>query len=205
MKRARLDVEVVGRERAEGRFVLDPAEQVVIGRVRLEDDRRAAALVVADENVRLIAREERLPGLMHSGRDRLGELLLSGLRLPEAVEVVDHVLADALEPGPESLRFGVALLDLVDDVTDREHRDLAIELPDLLGALALDLSETGHRGGHPVLDLGDRVLKLAALGRVELGELGRRDRPIVDHGNGHEPGRRQLEGEPALDGERAEL
>ena len=67
VQRPRLDEAEVGDQRAEVHAVLDAPDQVAVGRIRLEDHRRAGEPVAVDQHVDLVAVEEAAGG-WHEGQ-----------------------------------------------------------------------------------------------------------------------------------------
>lgn len=199
------DAPVVGHHRAERRLVLDPAEEVVVGGVGLEDHGRARAPVVGDQDVRRVAAEELLAGAPQAVGDRLGQPLVSVVAAAEAVEVLDDVVGEPPEPAVERRHVGEPPAEVLDEVTDREEGDLAVELAQPAHALTLDVADPRHDAREARLDLV-AVLQQLAFGRLgQLLELGRGDEATVDDRHGHEAGGRELERQAALEREPAQL
>ena len=131
---------------AEHTLMLDPPEQVRVGRIGLGHDRRATVVVMGNQHVHLVAGEPVLRASHHRLSERRG-WLRSGLtaRRLELREVLDHVLLNRRQPRGQLVRSGVALLQLVDQVADREQGDLVLERPQTPTRLALAPPHAGEK------------------------------------------------------------
>src|SRR5450756_1729340 len=93
VQRTRLDQSEVGHQRAQLGDMLDPPDQVAVGRVVLADDGRTGLLAVRDQNVDLVAMK-RLAGADCQTGDVGGFLLLA-----KVVRMLDHVLLHHVKVG----------------------------------------------------------------------------------------------------------
>ncbi len=148
--RAGRDLAEVGDHGAELDPVLDPSDEVVVGRVFLMDDRRAAVRLVADDHIDPIARQRVFIGGQHLGA-RLRFVAAAG----ELAGVLDDLLRQPVQVRRHrGHRFPVRL-QLFDPVLDLGLGHHLLELEDQ----ALHVT---FRLPYPPLDLGERLLHLAA-------------------------------------------
>ena len=149
--------------------MLDPPDQVLIGRVVLVDDRRALAPAIVDDDIDLVAAEPHLRRRAFRGRRRRRALGLLPLRrgrrrrrqevvdvlldVPlDRVEILEHIGEIAI-PGPR----------LANQAGDGETGGLAIELARRLAVLALPLRHLAHDGFELALRRGEVGLDALAL------------------------------------------
>ena len=194
---------MVRDRRAELAHVVDAAEQVPEVGVGLADHRRAALRVVADEDVDLVAAQQRLSLPLRSRQPRSlrGARLPGGRPLAEAVALALHVRADRLDEAERLLLLAPALAQRLEEVLDREARDLLVELLEAFLRLPL---EPAHREQR-VLDQRLQLVPRARLDLLALLRRQRRDRLLarglaVDDRCGDDAAGRQLQREPELSG-----
>ncbi len=148
MQRARLDQREVGDERAELRDVLDPADQVAVGRVVFADDRRPACCR-GHQHVHLVAIECLVAGEGYP-RQCDGFLLLA-----EIVAVLDHILLHDAEIFQHFGQIGIFGAQLVHHVLDCRQRGFAVELLDPLAPFPLPLRDVAEDFFQSLLQSGD--------------------------------------------------
>src|SRR5581483_10195496 len=199
LQRPGLDLAEVGHHRAERGAVLDAADEVVVGRVALHDDRSAAEGGVVDEDV-----DPELHALRTLAGERgEGERQVAGA--PELGHVLEQVLLDLLEVGEHLRNAAELVLELAEEGAGGEQRDLAVEPLHPLGGLLLELAQPVHEAGDPLLHLRRRPRDLRLPLGGEAPELLARERLPVDERHRHDPGGRLAHGEAAVLREAVEL
>jgi len=199
-ERAGADHREVGQQGAELRPPLDAPDQVGERRVGLDDDRRSLGVRVVDDDVDLVAGEVRLLPGQPQPRNR-HRLLFA---IAEVLDVVDDVLLYSLQVLADLLVVRVALLEVVHERAQDVHRDLLVEVAELLLHGVLDDLDLGHDVANLFFEFFHLLVEDAASGLFQglvffLGE-----RLAVVDGDGPETHRRALELETALPGDALE-
>ena len=174
-ERAGADHRVVRDRRAELPDVLDAAEQVPEVGVGLADHRRAAVRVVADEGVDLVAAQQRGPLLR---RPRQARRLRGRSGCPPDGASRKRPRSRCMSAQTASMKlqrlllFAPALAQRLEEVLDREARDLLVELFEAFLRLPLEAAHRQQR----VLDERLQLLARAGLDLLALlsGERGDR-------------------------------
>ena len=192
MERAGLDEREVRDERAEVGAVLEPAHEVRVRRVLLEDHGGAPLAAAVHEDVHAVAVEERA----RRRQERQRGLAVGGAA--EVLGVRDQVLLDAVEVAPHGVEPREPLAQLADELPRRRRGDLGDERLVLRARLALELAEPPERLLHRVLEApraGREALPRRLGQRVELLAAQRLAARRRRHG---EPGRAAQHGEAGL-------
>ncbi|MNQ53478.1 hypothetical protein D3C85_675170 [compost metagenome] len=162
---------VAGVERALIGVVFDAAEQVVVGRMRLEHHGRTALGVMADHQGRAVLLLEQLTGL------RIGLFHLD--------QLVDHGLQQVdlhrLQVGADAGIFRVLFRQRRQQRLQRHCDGFFIELAQLVARLALPLRQAGQFFVESFFQGGDIEVEALALGFRQLGELGFVQRLALEH------------------------
>ncbi len=158
----RTQLPVAGVERPLVRAVLDAAEQVVVGRVRLEHHRRAAGRVVDDGLVRRVLLDQ--------------PLLALGVGAAVVDQLVDHGLQQVqlhrLQVGADARVVVVLLHQRRQQGLQGQGDGFLVELAQLVARLALPLRQARQFLVEVLLEGGDILVETLALGFGQLGEFG---------------------------------
>ena len=148
---AGLDQRKVGNQGAHLRYVLDPPDQVLVGGVILENDRRAGRIRVVDDHVDAVGMKSR-----HAAGDivDIGALL----RRQKCIHVLDRVLLDRLEVFHDVGVFPVGILHPRDQLLHRVPRDLLVQRLDALVMLALHQRHFANDSLQFLLQPGNQLL-----------------------------------------------
>ena len=134
MQRARDDQVEIGDERAKTREMLDAADQVLMGRLILIDDRRTCPTGIVDEYVDLVAAERRHP-LGHRSFRLPGIAVLSG----ELLGMLEDVALDFAKIGHHRGEVSEGGAHLLQKVPHHDCRRVAVELADRVAMFALPI------------------------------------------------------------------
>jgi hypothetical protein len=171
VQHARLDQAEVGHERAHLRDVLDAADQRVVARLVLIDDRRAGGGGVLDQHVHRVAAEHRLGRLGLRHRDAEEHHRLAVLRLAEGLGVLEHVFLDLAQVVLHLRQRAVFGLQLLDQAAHRGARHLAVQGAQPAQGFAPPLRHLGEDFFQLPLERVDRALQPLLLLRRQLREL----------------------------------
>src|SRR3990172_4135967 len=149
--------------------MLDPADEIAVGGVLLEDDRRAARAAPVHQRVHAVAVQERAGGRQE--RQRRFPLL----ELRELLCVGDQVTLDLVQVLSDRGQPREALLELSNELTDRGRGHLADELLLRPPGLSLELPELAERRLKTIADRSAALLDLFLLFLWKLRQLFRAD------------------------------
>jgi hypothetical protein len=147
MKRPGLDVAKVGRHRAERGPVLAAPEEVVVGRVALDDDGRAFCAVGRDEDVHPVPHEV-------AGTRAECDLERGLLAFAKVRDVGEQVVLHVLEVLERLRHVSEPLREVVEERVGGEESDLALELPFAPARLLLESPQPTHEPRGALLHLG---------------------------------------------------
>ena len=174
MQHARLYQTEIGEQRAHLGQVLDPAHQIALRRVVLVDHGGALGVAVIDDDPVVTQERGRAAraGWRVSRRLSGGGLsALAARRVHEAGDVVDHVGLNRVEVGDRASQRLVLLAHRIDQMSDREIRDLAVDLADFLAPRLVPARDLLDGFLKLLLKLLNGVLRPRALGLGQLAEV----------------------------------
>ncbi len=152
---------VGGVQRALVSAVFDPAEQVVVGRVRLEHHRRTAAGRMADHQARGILLFEQLAG--------------HGVSLAVVDQLLDHgpeqIDLHGLQVPTDGRIFRVLFRQRCKQGLQGQGDGFFVQLAQLIVRLTFPLRQAGQFLVEAFLEVGDVGMETLALGLRQLGEL----------------------------------
>ena len=191
------DLTEVGLHRAERGAVVDAADEVVVGRIALEHDRRALVVAVIDNDVDAVAAQLLLA--LHGLRLRdLGRSALLALDRAEVARALGHVTLDVVQQRQYAGLVGPPFAELLQPRTDRGTRHVAGHRTGALAHLLAQAAGLPHGGANELVQLASAVLQLGALLLGEALERRGGQRLTIAHGNADEPRRRLLDLKAAL-------
>jgi len=203
---AGFDHEKVGVQCAKVGFLLDAPEQVGIGRVVLNDDRRALLTTVIDQDIHLILAERQFfePGDRRQIDLRLARRLLLTAGT-EGIGILLDILLNRFQKRYHLRQIGVLFLQVVDQPADDILDDLTINLFHTLARNPLRSAHLFHHLLEFVLEHGAATQQLFALfGRHRL-KCSITQRLAVENRDNHDAHRTGLQDKPLPCGAFADL
>ena len=176
MQRARDQQIEIGDQRAEPRQLSGTADQALMRRVVLIDDRRAALLAVVDDDVDPIAAKPRILDIADErGRHRRASFRrYRRRRRQEIVDIFLDVALDRIEVCRDLGRLAVLVAQFLHQMGDRKPGGLAIEHLHGIAVLALPQRHIAHDRLEFALNGFHLMLNALALGHRQLVEQFRR-------------------------------
>ncbi len=171
MQGAGTQLPIAGVQRPLVGAVFDTAEQVVVGRVRLEHHRRAAIGVMADHQARAVHLFQQLAQL-RVGLVHIHQLLDRGLQ---------QVDLHGLQVGADTGVLRVLLRQRRQQRLQGHGDGLFVELTQQVARFALPLRQARQFFVQALFQLGDIGMEALAVGLRQLGELGLVQRLAVRH------------------------
>ena len=151
--------------------VLDPSEQVLVGRVVLIDHRDGTSGTVVDQQVHAVADES----WIIRGRP------VAAVVGQEQRAMFHHVGAHCLEVRQHLGQVLVAIFEFDGELADGQARDIGIEHTETLAQLTPDQRDSPQHGAQLFLDLPHRLLQACLLAVAQGIELLRAEHLVVMH------------------------
>ncbi len=129
----------VGGKHAELRFLLQFSKDVLVGRIKLDDDRRTVGLCIVNDDVDLVLSIERLLHPRH--------LRHAGLRLvagDKLHDVFHDVVLGGIDVCHDVGEFRELLLEVIDEVAHGKERHVLVELLEVVINLAVKGTQLSH-------------------------------------------------------------
>ncbi len=145
---------MVGKERSEPGLPLDRPEQVGVGRIGFDHDRRTLGLGVVDEDIYIVFAEIGLPGRNGERCSGLRGLLLRGLGLfLEVIDILENIFLGLFQKFQHLFVVLVLFLVGVHKLTDHEQRDFVVQFAVFFLELGLGLANSLDRILHLFMEL----------------------------------------------------